>query len=133
MNNLKPISDWLKKVNLTEATYSEEAMFRCMVGEVLEAMGVLRPEGITYILWDVVKNHAQMPIQPYRIAEELADLIVFVCDFITRLGYDPTLVLDEVTLKINSRSGRYDPALGKWVKNPSQTNYIPQEANMRKA
>ena len=44
--------------------------------------------------------------QEHHEADALADIIVFSIDGLMRLGYDPSITLEEVAKEINSREGK---------------------------
>lgn len=115
-SDLGPVVRWLKKVGLNQAPYNEAAMFRCIVGEVLEVMGVENHDEVGKQLWELARTSQKQAIDKSTAAGELADIIVFAVDMICRLGCVPNRTLDKVVRKINSRQGRFDPATGKWLK-----------------
>ena len=48
--------------------------------------------------------------------DALCDLIVVATGGIWKLGYDPTLALEETLKEISSRSGSFNVETGKWEK-----------------
>jgi len=48
-----------------------------------------------------------------------ADIIVYAVGAIWKLGYHPDLVMDEVLKHIESRKGKWNGVIGKWVKEDS--------------
>ena len=103
-----------------------------IVEELLEALGydvpkTRRPELSTIIDGMVIRAQQQgvatresAAVKSVSIVDAFGDIIVFACGALTKLGYDPEKVLDEVAKEINSREGEMID--GKFEK------YLTQEA-----
>lgn len=52
----------------------------------------------------------------HEVIDALADVAVFSITEMTKLGYDPELVMLEVHREISSRTGAWNEEQGKWVK-----------------
>ena len=48
--------------------------------------------------------------------DALADIVVVAIGALWKLGYDPTIVMEETLKEINSRGGSFDASTGKWKK-----------------
>lgn len=51
--------------------------------------------------------------------DAMADMIVFAYGEMAKYGYDGDKVMDEVIKEISSRTGAYNPEVGKWLKDKS--------------
>lgn len=53
-------------------------------------------------------------------------LIEICCNCIEKIGYSPEISLLETVKKIESRRGKFDSSIGKWVKEKGQADiYMP--------
>lgn len=48
--------------------------------------------------------------------DALCDIIVFAANAMRIRGYDPNVAMEETLKEINSRTGAFNPATGKWEK-----------------
>ena len=55
----------------------------------------------------------------HDLVDAMADVIVIATGTIYKLGYDADKVMDEVLKEINSRTGSFNEATGKWEKDKS--------------
>ncbi len=53
----------------------------------------------------------------------LADIIVYITGAIWKMKYNPELVMNEVLKHIESRKGKWDDDINKWVKEESEVYY----------
>ena len=70
-----------------------------------------------------------------EMVDALCDIIVVATGALYKLGYDPTLALQETTKEILSRQGTINEETGKWEKNSNQdptTLYKAQYVNTRR-
>ncbi len=52
-----------------------------------------------------------------------ADIMVYIIGAIWKMKYDPELVMEEVLKHIESRKGKWDNEINKWVKEESNIYY----------
>jgi len=61
--------------------------------------------------------------------DAMADIIVFAIGAIKKAGYDPTIIMEEVLMHIESDTGYYDEAQQKWIK--TERSYTPNFGNAK--
>jgi hypothetical protein len=65
-------------------------------------------------------------VMPEDYADAYFDVIVYAVGSLLKLGFNPIGVLQEGLKHIDGRKGKYDPEIGKYVKEPSGHLYRPQ-------
>ena len=138
-----------RKLDKKEFDWSVEATN--IVEELLEAIGINDRNVALLSVGDMQlrireKTQAGLVIAPTKIdqVDAFADVIVFACGALTKLGYDPEKTLFEVSKEINSREGKMidgkftkdksPEAKAKWVKaNFEKCKLLRVTSNQRKA
>ena len=109
---------------LDEKDYDWSVEAANIVEELLEATGINDRNTALLAVGDIqlrINERVQqgLVIAPTRLdqVDAFGDIIVFACGALTKLGYNPELVLSQVALEINSREGTMID--GKFVKDKS--------------
>lgn len=63
------------------------------------------------------------------VVDDLCDIIVVAVGTLNKLGYDPTLALEETVKEISSRKGAFNESTGKWQKFVNQDPDTLYKAN----
>ena len=117
---------WNEERGLLSQGFSHlnEASF--IIEELLESTGAFDSENArteSLRLANMILSHKQGEVDPKHILDCLADIQVFATGAIAKIGYNPTLVAEEVYKHINSRTGR--TIEGKFVKDLGVEVYVP--------
>ena len=124
MNALQEITRFQMDRELDQKPFDWAVEATNIVEELIEAIGVNDRNVAILCVGDIQlrireKVQAGLVIAPSITdqVDALADVIVFACGALTKLGYDPEKVLVEVGKEINSREGSMKD--GKFVKDKS--------------
>ncbi len=101
MSILKRIIDWNKERNIPRKFIKEKEIAH-ITEEITE---VLRSNSIEGNI------------------DGLGDIMVFLVGAIWKMKYDPDLVMEEVLKHIESRKGKWDDNINKWIKEESEVYY----------
>lgn len=108
-----------ERANMTFDHHKETSF---IIEELLESTGhfdsVTAREKASELATEIVGTPDATPEQ---VVDAFADIIVFATGAITKLGYDPSKVMEEVYQEVNSRTGQIID--GKFVKNPDAVLY----------
>lgn len=123
MSILKKIVDWNNERGLIEKGFNHKNEVSFIVEELLESTGEhdsisARDEAVRVteeIVGDKVSDDEAK-------VDAFADIIVFATGAISKLGYDPDRVMDEVFKEIDSRKGKMVD--GKFVKDEDAERYF---------
>jgi len=85
--------------------------------EVIEAKLGIESEDARPIAVDMISNMKSKHKTPEQLVDDFSDMIVFATGAIRKLGYDPTIALEETLKEIESRTGTIVD--GKFVKDKS--------------
>lgn len=130
-NQILVIEDWQisRKLNIMPYVHNNEVMN--IVEETLETFGLTRDEA-QEIMLNILQFENQRETSTAEKVDAYCDLIVYAIGAILKLGYKPTLALNECIKEISDRTGAYDPEAGKWVKEPKKPNaYIANYENAK--
>ncbi len=124
MNALDEITRFQTDRDLDKKEFDWSVEATNIVEELLEAIGINDRNVALLSVGDMQlrireKTQAGLVIAPTKVdqVDAFADVIVFACGALTKLGYDPEKVLLEVGKEINSRQGRMID--GKFTKDKS--------------
>lgn len=122
-NQIEQIAHWQKTRNLDMMPYNHYNEIKNIIEECIEASGHYASEAsrdmATYIVSDNIPDHIMSDNKEYPV-DAYCDMIVYAVGAIMKLGYNPSLALNECILEINDRTGSYDIKAGKWVKEPKK-------------
>ncbi len=103
-------------------TFNHQKETSFIIEELLESTGhfdsVTARDKANELATDIV---GEPDATPEQVVDAFADIIVFATGAITKLGYDPSKVMEEVYKEVNSRTGQIID--GKFVKNPDAVLY----------
>jgi len=121
---LSEITRFQTERKLDEKAYDWSVEATNIVEELLEAIGINDRNTALLVVGDMqlrINERVQqgLVIAPseFNQLDAFGDIIVFACGAITKLGYNPELILTQVALEINSRKGTIID--GKFVKDKS--------------
>lgn len=118
----KKIVDWNNERGLIERGFNHTKEASFIIEELLESTGHFdsvsaREKALKYAEEMIYETS----VEPEKIVDAFADIIVFAVGAIAKNGYDPSKVMDEVYKEISSRTGELID--GKFVKNPNAKVY----------
>lgn len=117
MNIFKNIIQWNKERGLLDKPYNHKNEVSFILEEVLESYGLdVDREHLVNSIGDIAETSSNT-----EKVDAFADIIVFSIGAITKLGYDPEKVMEEVYKEINSRTGKLID--GKFVKDKDAITY----------
>jgi predicted HAD superfamily Cof-like phosphohydrolase len=125
MDFFQKIVAWNTERNLLALGFNHKKEASFIIEELLESTGAYDSETArskAELLAAEVVGDAVAPAE--TIVDAWADVIVFASGAIAKLGYDPSLVMEEVYKEINSRTGQLVD--GKFVKDK---NVVPYQAD----
>lgn len=118
----KKIVDWNNERGLIERGFDHTKEVSFIIEELLESTGeydsLTAREKATEYAEEIIGDTKP---DPEKVADAMADIIIFATGTIAKLGYDPTKVMDEVYTQINSRTGSLVD--GKFVKDNDAVIY----------
>jgi len=124
MDLFQKIVKWNEERNLLSKPFNHEKEVSFIVEELLESTGSYNSETARDYAAEIVTE--TNPTKE-EIVDAFADIIVFATGAITKCGYSPSQVMDEVYTEINSRTGKI--VEGKFVKD---TDVVPYKADFSK-
>ena len=151
MNALNEITRFQTDRELDQKEFDWNAEATNIIEELLEAVGINDRNIAMLVVGDMqlrIRERVQagLVIAPSKIeqVDAFADVIVFACGALTKLGYDPEKTLVEVGKEINSREGsmvngkftkdKSPEARKKWIKADfSKCKLLKVTPNQRKA
>jgi hypothetical protein len=118
------VVEWNHARGLLNRGFDQEREFSFIAEEMLESTGAYDSESgrarAKEIAADIMTN-VQGEVSKELIMDSFADIIVYAIGAIAKLGYNPSQVMEEVYLEINSRTGTLVD--GKFVKDPEAIKY----------
>lgn len=116
MDMFQKIVEWNRERGILKLDFNHVKETSFIVEELLESTGhydsITARDKATELAQEIV---ATPDSSPEQIVDAWADIIVFATGAMAKLGYDPSLVMEEVYKEINSRTG--EMVDGKFVKN----------------
>lgn len=122
MDIFEKIVKWNEERGLIERGFNHTNEVSFIIEELLESTGnynseSARAKAMEYA--EVITKEAQP--EPEVTVDAMADIIVYATGSIAKMGYDPSLVMDEVIKEIYSRTGTLIE--GKFIKDKDQKRY----------
>ena len=122
MDMFQKIIKWNKERGLLERGFNQEKETSFIVEELLEASGNYNSldarEKATQYAKEITKDSKG---NEHEIIDALFDIIIFATGAMGKLGYNPTQVMEEGFMEINSRTGVMID--GKFVKDTNAETY----------
>lgn len=130
MNMFEKIVEWNRERGLIKRGFDHKTEASFIIEEILESTGNIkseeaRPRALAYAEEMITNPDGK----PESIIDALGDIIVFATGAMAKLGYDPSMVMDEVYKEINSRTGSLLD--GKFVKDLDAERYTADFTNCK--
>ena len=129
MSILKKIVLWNKERGLLDKEFNHQKEVSFIIEELLESTGNENSLTARDQADEISKNIMQNSNATNEdIIDAFADIIIYATGVISKMGYNPDIVMDEVLKEINSRTGTLVD--GKFIKD---INVITYKADFNKA
>ena len=118
-NQIELIEEWNSSRKLDKMVYNHYDEVTNIIEEVLKTFGQGRTtaEQFTVMVNDLETNsETTLEVKVNAYCEMIANSI----SSLMKLGFKPTLALNEYIKEINDRTGEFDPELGEFVKQPKR-------------
>ena len=117
MDIINRVENWNKVRGLDLLPFNRTSETKMLLEELLELNGIENSGMLDSLVAQIT---AGPPVPEDEKVDALCDIIVVAIGSLIKLGYDPTLAMDETIKEIDSRTGALDKTSGKFIKDTSQ-------------
>ena len=124
MTIFNQIINWNNERGLIDKVYSHENEVSFILEELIESIIQSESKEVRPLAQEIASEFMQIlgtPSTKVQKVDAFADIIVFACGAIAKLGYEPDKVMQEVLNELNDRTGSLIE--GKFVKDIKEDPY----------
>lgn len=133
VDTINRVAQWQIDRNLQMIPFKQDDEVTNILEEMIEGYGFVSSDArlvgkhiIKLINDELHAKDAVAVVESEDLVDAFFDTIVYAVGSIMKLGYNPIGVMSEGLKHIEGRKGKYNPEIGKYVKEPSGHLYKPQ-------
>lgn len=133
IDTIDQVSQWQVVRNLQMIPFKQDDEVSNILEEMIESYGLSSSDSrqvakhvVSLIHQEIQAKDCIQMVTDEDMVDAFFDTIVYAVGSMLKLGYNPIGVMSEGLKHIEGRKGRYEPEIGKYVKEPSGHLYQPQ-------